>query len=297
MEEILQSVYFLCQFIVNNMIIPGQYESWVFLLNLKGVSILNMPEPIKKMIPALSKYFIGRLYKNYLFGLNWLTRILYLIACAFLDDITISKVNIINKIGDPKLFEIIRKDNIEQKYGGTAPNLPIDEDDGFFPPRMPSEHFIKDEENPKNILISEEEYINRYKKRQIPECCVSPYIYEKLTSHKNDNIEEVEKNEISSENKINQKGEYINENIEQTSKITEKQNIIKEKTIKFKEIEIRNAIAKEKINKFISNNWNYEEEISLPISNSFNKLNSIINDIYKFRKKRSKFFTSISSLK
>ena len=162
MEEILQSVYFLCQFIVNNMIIPGQYESWVFLLNLKGVSILNMPEPIKKMIPALSKYFIGRLYKNYLFGLNWLTRILYLIACAFLDDITISKVNIINKIGDPKLFEIIRKDNIEQKYGGTAPNLPIDEDDGFFPPRMPSEHFIKDEENPKNILISEEEYINRY---------------------------------------------------------------------------------------------------------------------------------------
>ena len=297
MEEILQSVYFLCQFIVNNMIIPGQYESWVFLLNLKGVSILNMPEPIKKMIPALSKYFIGRLYKNYLFGLNWLTRILYLIACAFLDDITISKVNIINKIGDPKLFEIIRKDNIEQKYGGTAPNLPIDEDDGFFPPRMPSEHFIKDEENPKNILISEEEYINRYKKRQIPECCVSPYIYEKLTSHKNDNIEEVEKNEISSENKINKKGEYINENIEQTSKITEKQNIIKEKTIKFKEIEIRNAIAKEKINKFISNNWNYEEEISLPISNNFNKLNSIINDIYKFRKKRSKFFMSISSLK
>ena len=300
MEEILQSVYFLCQFIVNNMIIPGQYESWVFLLNLKGVSILNMPEPIKKMIPALSNFFIARLYKNYLFGLNWLTRILYLIACAFLDDITISKVNIINKIGDPKLFEIIRKDNIEQKFGGTAPNLPIDEEDGFFPPRMPSEHFIKDEENNKKILISEEEYINRYNNGLIPECCVSPYINEKLS--KNDNINEVENKEISLERIINfnnKNDENITKNIQLLqSNITEKVTIMKyEEIIKFNEIKIKNNIEKEKINNFINNSWNYNEEISLPIFNNFNKLNHIVNDINKFGNKRNLFFTNVASFK
>ena len=53
-QEILSAVYFLCQFIVNNMIIPGQFESWTFIINLTGVSILSLPEPVKKMIPALS---------------------------------------------------------------------------------------------------------------------------------------------------------------------------------------------------------------------------------------------------
>ena len=298
MEEILQSVYFLCQFIVNNMIIPGQFESWIFLLNLKGVSILNMPEPIKKMIPALSNFFIARLYKNYLFGLNWLTRILYLIACAFLDDTTISKVNIIKKIGDPKLFEIIRKDNIEQKFGGTAPNLPIDKEDGFFPPRMPSEHFIKDEENPNDILISEEEYMNRYKNGLIPECCVSPYIYEKLILPKTDIIED-KKNEISTGRIINfsnKKKENREENIQQLE--TKKLNFIKnERIIKINEIQIRNNIAKEKINNFINDNWNYEEEISLSSFNCFNKLNYIVKDITKFGSKRNEFFSKISSFK
>ena len=59
------------------MIIPGQFEAWTFILNLSGVSVLSLPEPAKKIIPGLSDYFLGRLYKAYIFGLNFITRIIY----------------------------------------------------------------------------------------------------------------------------------------------------------------------------------------------------------------------------
>ena len=300
-EEILSAVYFLCQFVVNNMLIPGQYESWIFIINLTGVSILSLPEPVKKMIPALSDYFLARLYKNYIMGLNFLTRILYKIACAFLDPVTVAKVNILDKIGDPKLFDIIRPDNIEQKFGGTAPNLPVDKEDGFFPPRMPSENFIKDNENPNNILISEEDYINKYKSGQIPECCVSPYIYEKLNKIKKENQINLEQKE-KSQDIINEENEKINEieNNFQNSKKSENIKIINnEESLKLKNMMIKKIMEKEKINKFINNNWNYEEELSFPIYQCINcnKLNGITNDINKFGSKRNHFFAKVSSFK
>ncbi len=298
-EEILQSVYFLCQYIVNNMLIPGQFESWTFIINLTGVSVLSLPEPVKKMIPALSDYFLARLYKNYIMGLNFITRLLYKIACNFLDPVTVSKVNILDKIGDKKMFEIIRRDNIEQKFGGTAPNLPVDEVDGFFPPRMPSEHFIKDEENVNNILISEEEYIEKYKNGKIPDCSVSPYIYEKLNSSKTENIQNSEQ---ENEQEIINIDEVKNENIEQNKPnpiIEDNKNKIieEEKMKKLNSIQIKKSIEQEKFNKFINYNWNFIEELSLPIYNSINckKLNDIKIDINKFGIKKKKFFSNISS--
>ena len=268
-EEILQACYFLCQFIVNNMLIPGQFESWTFIINLTGVSIISLPEPVKKMIPGLSNYFLSRLYKNYILGLNFISRILYKIACNFLDPITVQKVNILEKVGDPALFNIIRKDNIEQQFGGTAPNLPVDEVDGFFPPRMPSEHFIKDNENKNSILISEEEYINRYKSGKIPEECVSPYIYDKLNSSKN--MEKLEQ-ENTHPDIVNNEEEKIEQQIENQPSVIldDTNNINNNNVIKMDSTLIKKNIEKEKFNKLINYNWRYDEESSLPIYQNIN---------------------------
>jgi hypothetical protein len=294
--EILSAVFFLCQYVVNNMIIPGQFEAWTFILNLSGVSVLSLPEPAKKIIPGLSDYFLGRLYKAYIFGLNFITRIIYKITCAFLDPITVSKVVILDEIGDPKLFDRIRKDNVEQKFGGTANNLPVDEVDGFFPPRMPSEYFIKENENPNDILISEDEYINRYKSGQIPDCCVSPFIYEKLKlieKEKQEKLEEIKNNE---ENKINEEKNQK----QQSEEMQEKINKIKfEEKRKLDMIRMKKNIEKERLQNFINYNWNYEEELSMTIYNNINcnKLNNITNEINKFGDKRRNFFLKISSFK
>ena len=183
-EELLNATNFIMQFLVNHMLVPGKFETLNMIVNMTGVSIISLPEPLKKIIPELSDNFLCRLYKNYIIGLTFFTRILYKIAVNFLDKVTVSKITVLDKKKDPALFKSIRRDNVEEQFGGTAPNMPQDAENGFFPPRMPSEHFIKEEENVNDILITEDEYIDKYKKGEIPEECVSPYIYEKLNTQK-----------------------------------------------------------------------------------------------------------------
>jgi len=139
------------------MLIPGQYETWNMIINMTGVSIISLPEPLKKLIPDLSNYFLCRLYKNYIIGLNFISKILYKIAVNFIDKVTADKIIVLDKKKDPALFKVIRPDNIEKQFGGTAPDMPVDAENGFFPPRMPSQQFITDNENPRDIVITEDE--------------------------------------------------------------------------------------------------------------------------------------------
>ena len=308
-EDILQASYFLCQFLVNNMIIPGQFESWVMIINLSGVSIMSLPEPIKKMIPALSNYFLARLYKNYIIGLNFISRIVYKIACNFLDDVTVSKINVLDDINDPKLFEAIRRDNIEKQFGGTAPNLPIESENGFFPPRMPSDHFIKDDENPNDFLISESEYINKYKNGEIPQGCVSPYIYEKLKKEENNNTSQNIEQKTTSQTINNSDLKPNNINVERSRNSNKKNINIKESNshiLRSKKLIKESLLLKKQsekqriIKQFVNNNWNFEEELSFPKYQSINCCSltdeNIMDDINKFGKKKQNFISKISLL-
>ena len=292
-EELLEATSFLCQFVINNMIIPGQYETWNMIVNLKGVSVISLPDSLKKLIPALSNYFLCRLNKTFIMGLNFITRILYKIAVNFIDPVTALKLIVLEGKGDPKLFKFIRKDNIEAQFGGTAPDMTPGEENCFFPPKMPSKNFIKDEENKNNILISEEEYIKRYKEGKIPIETVSPYIYNEIK--KEEELEKMKAQEIENNNKIKEEEMKANElkkaqeheiqrNILQNKIDLEKQNIFKEKKMKI-----------DKIKKFVNYNWKIDDESF--IKRSYNsgciKQNNIINDINKFGMKRQNFTKNI----
>jgi hypothetical protein len=47
-EEVVEAGAFLGQFVLNNMMIPGQIERWNLLISLKGAHVLSLPEHIKK---------------------------------------------------------------------------------------------------------------------------------------------------------------------------------------------------------------------------------------------------------
>jgi len=221
-----------------------------YIVNLKGVSIISLPDSLKKLIPALSNYFLCRLNKNYLIGLNFFTRILYKIAVNFIDPVTASKIIVIESRKDPALFKNIRKDNIEEQFGGTAPNMPVESENGYFPPRMPSPNFINDEENKNNILISEETYIQKYKNGEIPVEVVSPYIYNELKEKEKaeTKISSNEKSEINKEQK-SQTDENNKEIIEkeiQRNIMQNQINLEKKKILEIKRLEV------EKVKKFIN---------------------------------------------
>ena len=252
-----------------------------------------MPDSLKKLIPALSNYFLCRLHKTYIMGLNFITRILYKIAVNFIDPVTALKLIVLEGKGDPKLFTNIRKDNIEEQFGGTAPNMYAGEENCFFPPRMPSQNFIKDEENKNNILISEEEYIKRYKEGKIPIETVSPYIYNEIK--KEEELEKIKAQEIEINNKIKEeemkaielkkeKEEEMQRNILQNKIKLEKQNIFEEKKMQI-----------DKMKKFVNYNWKIDDEtfIKRSYNSGYIKQNNIINDINKFGMKRQNFTKNI----
>ena len=184
-DDVVRASMFICQFMQNNMLIPGQVENWIIFINLEGVSVMSLPDAMKKLVTALSDNFLARLYKSYILGMSLFLRILYKFVCNFLEEITVRKVVVLNGKKDKKLFADINPQNLEKRFGGQAPDLVYGQYNGLFPPRMPSDnYYFKDDENPDDILISEDEYIDRYKQGIIPKISVSPYILEDLKKKK-----------------------------------------------------------------------------------------------------------------
>ena len=300
LNKLLPAISFMCQYIINNMIIPGQFETWNMIVNFKGVSIISLPDSIKKLIPALSNYFPCRMNKTYIIGLSFITRLLYRFIVNFIDPITASKIIVINNKKDPALYQSIRKDNIEEQFGGTAPNLPIDNENGYFPPRMPSNHFIKEEENKNNILISEEDYIKKYKNGEIPIEVVSPYIYQELKEK-----EKFEKNRIKSQEiKCDIKNNNNNIEIKKYFSAEINRNLIQDEINKEKQrINEIKKLELEKMKKFVNNNWIYDgdNEELINYNSKYAKCiksnnNNIINDINAFRRKKLNYVKKIFSI-
>ena len=307
-EEIINASAFLGQFIINHLLIPGKIERWDMVINLRKTTLLSLPDHIKKLLPVLNEAFISRLNKTYVIGMNFFFRLLYKIICAFLHESTVKKIKILDGKKDQSMFKEIRKDNVEIEMGGTAPNARLGEENGIFPPRMPSEHFLLENERPEDILISEEEYIQRYKKGEIKEEFVSPFILDKLEEEKkqkikvnnaNNEIKEqlFQKNKNIEDNQSNIKNynkmECINNNIINIKKkdiLAQKRKITIERQQKFK-----------KVNIFLNNRWDLKEEyINLDKYNfnfkQINNQNNIINDINSLSNKRASFINNISKI-
>jgi len=189
--DIMNASIFVCQYLANYMLIPGQIENWIMIVNMDGTSVLNLPDSVKKLINNMSEYFIARLYRCYILGLNAFLRIIYKIICAFVEKSTVEKVIILDNKEDPRKHNDINPENLEERFGGKAPNCIYDGENSLFPPRMPSSnYFFLENENPKDILITEEEYIDRYNAGKIPIKSVSPYIVEKIRKEKADREKE-----------------------------------------------------------------------------------------------------------
>lgn len=308
-QEVLEAGILLGQFIINHMLLPGHVERWNLIVNLRKTTLLSLPDHIKKLLPIMNEGFISRLNKTYVIGMNFFFRLLYKIVCAFLHESTVKKIKILDGKEDQSMFEEIRKDNVEMNMGGSAPNARIGEKNGIFPPRMPSDHFLLDSQRKEDILISENEYIKRYKNGEIPKDLASPFILAKLKEE-----EEEKKNkqkEINLENKkieekiIQENNTIDNNNNSQTINFNIKQEFIK----KSEEISKKNqeiiSLRQQNIHKiktFINFRWETKEEhlnfknFMQQYQNQKNHQKNIVNEINSLCNKRKFFISNISKI-
>ena len=294
--DVVNVCLFVCQYAVNNLLIPGQIENWIMFFNLKGTSLLSLPEPMKLLVQELSDNFNFRLSKCYVLGMSFIMRILYKFVCTFIGQPNEDKIVILSNRRDKHLFDDFTPENLEKRFGGKAEDLIYGENDSLFPPRVPCDNVFFPWEDKNKILISENEYINKCKNGEIPIESMSPFIQEKLIieeQNKKKHKEEQNKNIIKNETK---KYNILNTNINIYNPI--KTSINNNNNFNLNnDIDIRKTKAYE-INKFMrSSNWKLQEEFSNRNIFKSTKFNHFVNDIKSFIKNRERFIQGITKLK
>ena len=247
-NDIYNASFFLCQYMVNYMMIPGQIENWIILINLEGTDGVTLPTSMTKLVRALSDYFISRLYKCYVLGLHPFLRFIYNIVCKIIAQITVEKIVVLNNKEDPKKNEYINPENIEKRFGGEALDLDYDEDNSLFPPRMPTEEFFLENEYPKDILISEEEYLEKFKAGSIPLKSASPYIPDDIKKERieQERLEKEKEEQEKAEEEKAEKEKEEEEKVEEEKKEEEKKEDEKKEEEKVEEKKVEEEKAEEK---------------------------------------------------
>ena len=186
-QEWLDASVFICEYAANHLLIPGQIENWIMITNVRHVSMVFLPSKIKKIISVMSDNYRAKLYRNYVIGLSNALKFLFKIVCKFLDEMTVKKLVVIDNVNDGKILENIRKENIEEQFGGSAKNKEY-EGDNLFPPKMPKIDFMLPNEKKEDILISKEDYHKRVMEGKID--TISPYYIEEMKQKKEEEEKE-----------------------------------------------------------------------------------------------------------
>jgi hypothetical protein len=156
-ELITDALTFLFEYIIDEMMLPGQVENWVFITNLKGMGISSVAVPsVRKLFAYLQTHYKCRLHKMYLINASNAVYVPWQIAKKLLDGDTVEKVQFYKTQKPANLLLHANPSQIEERFGGSAPNATH-----YWPPIIPSsEYFLTKEDG--STLITKKEYFSRY---------------------------------------------------------------------------------------------------------------------------------------
>ncbi|KRX11221.1 CRAL-TRIO domain [Pseudocohnilembus persalinus] len=163
LETICEGMTYFFEFILENVFLPGQIENWIVILDLKKCGATQLPiNNIKGLMSFLQSNYRSRMYKCYIVNSTWTITGVWKMVKQFLMQNTINKIKF--ESNEPKgLFEHCHPSQVEQQYGGTAPN----KNNNYWPAERPSKLFWIPSDEPEKILVSSEQYINQYRNNKL----------------------------------------------------------------------------------------------------------------------------------
>jgi len=234
-EDINTSIIYLMNYIVKYLLVPGQIENWITMIDFKGAGVSDVSD-FKKLLTTLNSYR-GRVFRSFFINVGGFLKMAVKTAINLFGSSSAKKLKILGSDELDKMQEIISPNNIQRKYGGTAPDVvPGYHTNNLFPPRMPSMNY---ELNGERLnIISEETYKEMcLNSNPFKPFVISPKYLEKWNKEKE---EEQKMKEIEEQNRIISSQKVIEEQIDNKSNIDK---IIKEeervKMIKINEYNMR----------------------------------------------------------
>jgi hypothetical protein len=169
-EEMIYSLIYFFEYMVQHLLIPGQVENWSIICDVSKFSVIIIPKELKMILGTLSSNYRCRLFSMYILNLPFLLSLIWKAVKIMLNPTTERKIRILNGKDCDQLWNVINKTQIEKKFGGTAENI----DNHYFPPIFPSHHYFSQDDDPDQILVSEEKYFDLVKNNN--KIKQSPYI-------------------------------------------------------------------------------------------------------------------------
>ena len=124
-DDVENSLIFLIDFTIENLLIGKQTEAFSVLIDFSNVLISNIDRSIRLILYNISNLYFGRLKKYFLYNSNnYMNTLCYCLT----NDFTSDKIIIITK--NEQLLDYFNKCQLEEKYGGNC----SDKNENFFPP-------------------------------------------------------------------------------------------------------------------------------------------------------------------
>ena len=175
-NHFISAIKYFFDYLFKHFIIKGQVENWVIIADVSNVSLWSPPTKLLDVFAYLQNKFLCRLVVLYVYGMSFILNMCWKVIKNFIDERTTKKFNFIGGGDDAKKYVLshINSSQLEQKYGGTAPNIegPMD-----FPFYLPSDEYQVDGSNDGKFL-DEKEYIRQAKEKCFKD--LSPYLREKI---------------------------------------------------------------------------------------------------------------------
>lgn len=144
LPQICDLVCFVLEFTVCNLMLPGHIENWIIITDLNNQSLSNLPfTEIKTIIKVLQDNFRCRMIVNYVLNAPRSLKMMWNVIKNFIEPHTVNKIQICTESEPSEIKNHFAMTQIEEKYGGKAPNAVR-----FWPPILPAGPFETENEIP-----------------------------------------------------------------------------------------------------------------------------------------------------
>jgi hypothetical protein len=136
-EEYCHLICFTLDYVLTNMMLPGQVENWIVITDLCNMGITQIPKSEFKIIcKVLQDNFRCRMLTNYVLNSPRMVDWGWKVVKNFINAHTVNKIRIRRGIPTDEMRTHIAPGQLEAKYGGTAPDASV-----FWPPTVPEGPF------------------------------------------------------------------------------------------------------------------------------------------------------------
>jgi len=136
-------VYFM-EFLIHKFLLPSKVENWNIIVDFGDLSMTNIPYQLKDIFSAFKGIYRCRLYKLYLLNMNFVFSIVWNVIKMIMGPTLEAKAcKVDTNDGEyDLLFQLINKNQVEKKYGGTAEDLKPGE---YYPPKFINDKYFCEE--------------------------------------------------------------------------------------------------------------------------------------------------------